>query len=44
MSQVITSFPHHKHNGNGNIIDSHMVSLGEVLDEIQKRILAGWEY
>ena len=40
----LKTFPHHQHTEDGNIVDSHPVTLSEVLEKIEKRILAHWEY
>jgi hypothetical protein len=43
-ARYLNSFPHHKHTEDLNIIESHLVSFSEVLEEIQNRILNDWEY
>jgi len=40
----LKTFPHHKHTEDGNIVDSYPVTLSEVLEKIEKRILDHWEY
>lgn len=43
-AKSLTTFPHHKHTESGSIVDSHPVSLSEVLEEIEILILDHWEY
>ncbi|WP_417913811.1 hypothetical protein [Candidatus Electronema sp. JM] len=40
----MNSFPHHKHTEDSRIVDSHAVSLEEVLAEILQHILSSWEH
>ena len=43
-ARCLNSFPHHKHNEDSRIVDSHAVSLEEVLAEILQHILSRWEH
>ncbi|MCU0645872.1 MAG: DUF6516 family protein [bacterium] len=36
----LKSFPHHKHTGKSEIIESRQISLNEVLDEIETIMLS----
>jgi len=38
----LNSFPHHRHTEEGNLVESHVVTLFEVLEQIQQRILTYW--
>ena len=43
-ARFLNSFPHHKHTEDSRIVDSHVVSLEEVLAEILRHILSSWEH
>lgn len=43
-ARCLNSFPHHKHTQDGKMIDSHAVSLEEVLAEILQHVLISWEH
>jgi hypothetical protein len=43
-ARCLNSFPHHKHTKDGKMVDSHAVSLEEVLAEILQHILSNWEH
>ncbi len=40
----LKSFPHHKHMQDGTIEESRLVTLSEVIDEIQNFIFKDWEF
>lgn len=41
-AKKLSSFPHHKHIANGDIVESESVNLWDVLEEIEKIILEKW--
>lgn len=43
-ARCLNSFPHHKHLSDSKMVDSHAVSLEEVLAEILQHILSSWEH
>ncbi len=43
-ARYLNSFPHHKHIEDSRIVDSHAVSLEEVIAEIMQHILSNWEH
>ena len=40
----LKSFPHHKHTKDGVFEESRLVTLSEVMDEIQNVISKAWEF
>ena len=43
-AKQLKSFPHHKHTGEGRIIESHEIIFEEVLKEIVDHIQGNWEH
>ena len=43
-ARCLNSFPHHKHAKDGKMVDSHAVSLEEVVEEILQPILVNWDH
>jgi hypothetical protein len=43
FQKEIKTFPHHKHLGGENVIESFAPSLGEVLQEIEGILILPWD-